>query len=79
MGPARWTGVDPGEILGGLIPHARFTTVLILSDQHRIVPATALYSMRAGGGGFMDIDNQTLLNFGAMYTPAILAPDSGGG
>ena len=30
MGPRAVERRNPGEILGGLIPHARFTTVMIL-------------------------------------------------
>jgi rhomboid protease GluP len=73
VGPRAVDRRNPGEILGGLIPHARFTTVLILLINTGLYVATALYSMRAGRGGFMDIDGQTLVNFGAMFPPYIHA------
>jgi rhomboid protease GluP len=66
VGPRAIDRRSPGAILGGLIPHARFTTVVILILNFGLYLATALFSMRAGnGGGFLDIDGQTLLAFGA--------------
>jgi rhomboid protease GluP len=57
---------EPGEIMGGLIPHARFTTTLILLINTGLYIATVLYSMRVqGGGAGLDIDGRTLRNFGA--------------
>jgi rhomboid protease GluP len=38
---------NPGEILGGLIPHARFTTVIILIVNFAMYGATYLYSQQA--------------------------------
>jgi rhomboid protease GluP len=62
---------DPGEILGGLIPHARFTTTLILLINTGLYIAMAVYSMRSGRGSLMGLDGETLVNFGAMYPPLI--------
>ena len=61
------------DALGGLIPHARFTTTLILLINFGLYAATALLSLRAGNeGAFMDIDGRTLFDFGAKYRPAVL-------
>src|ERR1700730_998586 len=62
----------PGEILGGLIPHARFTTALILLINGGLYLATTLYSMRAGNeSALMGIDARTLFEFGAKSREAI--------
>ena len=41
---------NPSPILGGIIPHARFNTVVILLINFGLFLATALYSMGAGNG-----------------------------
>jgi rhomboid protease GluP len=58
---------SPADILGGLIPHARFTTMMILLVNTGMYIATVLYSMRANRGGGMDLDTRTLVDFGAKY------------
>ena len=63
---------SPGAILGGLIPHARFTTVLILTINFGLYLATVLYSMRAGQDALMNIDGRVLFLFGAKLREAIL-------
>jgi rhomboid protease GluP len=63
---------NPGDLLGGLIPHARFNTIVILIANFGLYLASTLYSMRAEtGGGFSGIDSRTLVAFGAKYGPAI--------
>ncbi|MGH9720060.1 MAG: rhomboid family intramembrane serine protease [Bryobacteraceae bacterium] len=63
---------SPGEILGGLIPAARFTTVIILLLNFGLYAATAVYSIGAGNAAApMDIDGMTLYRFGAKLRPAI--------
>jgi rhomboid protease GluP len=57
----------PSDVLGGLIPHARFTTMMILLLNTGFYIATVLYSLRGNRGGGMDIDVQTLVDFGAKY------------
>src|SRR4051812_17530741 len=65
---------DPSAgAMGGLIPHVRFNTVIILLINFGMYVATSLYSMKAGRGGAMNLDPPTLFAFGAMYTPAIQA------
>src|ERR1043166_2154449 len=59
------------DFLAGFIPHARFITVLILVINFGLYLATALYSMRSGRGNAMDIDVETLLDFGAKFGPLI--------
>jgi rhomboid protease GluP len=54
------------QLIGGFIPHARFTTTILLLINFGLYIATAVYSMNhTRGGGFMDIDGQTLAIFGA--------------
>lgn len=60
LGPRAVDRRNPGEILGGLIPHARFTTILILIINFALYGATWLYSQRTG----LDF-NKTLYLFGA--------------
>lgn len=48
VGPRAVDRRNPGEILGGLIPQARFTTVLILILNTALFAATSLYSMQTG-------------------------------
>jgi rhomboid protease GluP len=62
----------PSDAMGGLIPHARFTTTVILLLNFGLYVATTLYSMKASGGMVFDIDGQTLFAFGAKEPFAIL-------
>ena len=65
---------SPAPILGGLISHARFTTTIILLINVGIYIATVLASMRAGNSdAFLNIDPDTLLDFGAKFRGYILA------
>jgi len=57
---------QPREILGGFIPHARFTTSIILLINFGLFAATVLFSMRQGNAdALMGIDGRTLIEFGA--------------
>ena len=73
VGPKAIERRSPSDLLGGLIPHARFTTVVILTINVGLYLATMLYSMRGGNESLMDLDGQTLLLFGAKYSPAVFA------
>lgn len=74
VGPRAVERRDPGAILGGFIPHARFITMLILVVNFGLFLATVVFSQRAGNSNaFMGVDGQTLFAFGAKYRPAILA------
>jgi rhomboid protease GluP len=73
LGPRAIDRRNPGDILGGLIPQARFTTVIIMTINFGLYLAMAVYSMRSGSGGtFMDLDGRTLFDFGAKLREAIL-------
>jgi rhomboid protease GluP len=63
---------SPSAILGGIIPHARFTTIVILLINFGLFLATALYSMGAGNGeALWNIDVGTLVAFGAKYNAGL--------
>jgi rhomboid protease GluP len=65
---------NPSAILGGIIPHARFTTIVILLINFGLFLATALYSMGAGNGeALWNIDVDTLVAFGAKYNAGLAA------
>src|ERR1044071_4859315 len=72
VGPRAADTGGGGSILGGFIPHARFTTTMILLVNTALYLATGLYSMRSGNGNLIDIDLQTLGQFGAKYSPFIV-------
>lgn len=72
VGPRKLLRRTPSDSFGGLIPHARFTTVVIMLINTGLYIATVLYTMRAGGSGF-EMDNRTLFIFGGKYAPAIMA------
>jgi rhomboid protease GluP len=59
--------------MGGLIPHARFTTVLILLINTGLFLAMMVFSSKMGWGGGMDMDGRVLFAFGAKYREAIIA------
>jgi rhomboid protease GluP len=66
VGPRAVDRRAPGEILGGLISQAHFTTSMILLLNFGLYAATVIYSMQTGrGGGWMGLDGQTLFEFGA--------------
>jgi rhomboid protease GluP len=72
VGPRAIDRREPREILGGFIPHARFTTSIILLINFGMFAATVLFSMRQGlGGDFMALDNRTLIEFGAKVREGI--------
>lgn len=76
IGPRAIERRAPADVLGGLIPHARFTTVLILLINTGLYAAMAIHSIQASGhGGIMDLDGRTLFDFGAKYGPSIRAGD----
>src|ERR1700760_3694937 len=64
---------DTTSLVGGFIPQVRFNTIIILLITFGLYIATSLYSQNGGRGSFMNVDPQTLFDFGAMYTPAIRA------
>jgi len=50
VGPRAADRRDPGQILGGFIPHARFVTVMILLVNFGLFVATSFYSFKVGEG-----------------------------
>lgn len=57
---------SPSDIAGGLIPHARFTTSMILLVNGALFAATVVASMQAGNNSALfSVDGTTLLQFGA--------------
>jgi rhomboid protease GluP len=72
VGPRAIDRRNPSAILGGMIPHARFTTVVILVVNFGLFLATVLYSMGAGNGeAVWNIDVGTLVAFGAKYNAGL--------
>ena len=66
VGPRAIERRSPSDLVGGFIPHARFTTTILLLINFGLYVATSLYSMNhSQGGGFMGLDSQTLAIFGA--------------
>lgn len=64
---------NPADVLGGLIPAARFTTTVILMINFGMYLVTAIYSMRHGNQhAFMGLDTRTLLIFGASHPILVL-------
>jgi rhomboid protease GluP len=74
VGPRAIEARSPADVLGGLIPHARFTTVVLLVVNFGLYVATVLYSAGSGNeNAWMGVDGATLFRFGAKYGPAIAA------
>ena len=61
----------PADVLGGLIPHQRFVTMLIMLVNTGMYVAMMLRTTQQGGSGFGDPSLQTLVDFGAKYAPYI--------
>jgi rhomboid protease GluP len=73
VGPPAVERSGGGSILGGFIPHARFVTTMILLLNAALYLATGLYSMRSGNGNLINLDLQTLWEFGAKLPRSIIA------
>ena len=56
VGPRAIDRRSPADVLGGLIPHARFTTMLILLLNTGLYLAMVLQTSRTGSGMAMDFD-----------------------
>lgn len=73
VGPRAERREPSGGLLGGFVPHAHFTTVMILLINFSLYVATTLFSMRAGNSeAFLSIDGMTLVRFGAKFGPSVL-------
>src|SRR5262249_53389414 len=64
VGPRAIDQREPGVILGGFIPHARYTTIIILLINFGMYLATSLYGRTVGEG-------EALFAFGAKLRVAI--------
>src|SRR5260370_36853521 len=63
----------PIDVLGGLIPQARFATTMIILINFGIYAAMVVHSMSLGNSGaVMDLDLQTLYQFGGKFQRNIL-------
>jgi membrane associated rhomboid family serine protease len=71
VAPRRVERGPASGMFAGVIPHARFNTVLILLINLGLYFATSIYSMKSGRGSAMNIDVRTLFDFGAKFGPAI--------
>jgi rhomboid protease GluP len=68
VGPRAVDRRNPGDVLGGLIPHARFTTSIILLINFGLFAATLALSMGAGDtNALWSLDSGTLIRFGAKW------------
>lgn len=72
VGPRAADRRASADLIGGWIPHARFTTTLILLLNFGLYAAMTLASGRAGNPDIFNIDGRTLFDFGAKYRDAIL-------
>ena len=72
VGPKAVDRRSPADALGGLIPHARFTTMLIMLINTGIYIAMVIHTQAGGQGPSFDFDGQTLLAFGAKYGPLMV-------
>jgi len=65
---------SPADVAGGLIPHARFTTTMILVVNLALFAATVIADMNRGrGDSLMSVHGVTLFQFVAKWNEAILA------
>jgi len=71
VGPRAIDLRDASGLVAGLIPQARFNTIVILLVNFGLYLASGLFSSKGGHGGFWDIDGRTLVEFGAKYGPLI--------
>ncbi len=70
VGPRAIEARNPGAI-AGLIPAARFNTMLLMGINVFLFVLTVIFTTKSGRGSLSDIDGYTLLDFGAKYGPAI--------
>ena len=72
MGPRAVDRREPARIVAERLPHARFTTTIILLVNFGLYAALTLATMRAGNADPWSIDGRTLFQFGAKYRDAIV-------
>ena len=65
---------ESSDLIAGFIPHAGFTTFVILLINLGLFAATVVVSMNQGAdNAIMDVDGRVLVAFGAKFVPAIAA------
>jgi len=65
---------NPKDVAGGLIPHARFTTMMILMVNSALFVATVVADMQQGHeSALLGVNGRTLFEFGAKWNQAIFA------
>ncbi|HVO98201.1 MAG TPA: rhomboid family intramembrane serine protease [Bryobacteraceae bacterium] len=69
VGPKAVERRSPAGALGGLIPHARFTTTVILLINTGLYIAMMIHMQSGGQGISFDFDGRTLVDFGAKFGP----------
>jgi hypothetical protein len=72
MGPRAADRREPAGFVAERLPHARFTTTIILLVNFGLYAALTLATMRAGNADPWNIDGRTLFEFGAKYRTAIV-------
>ncbi len=73
VGPKAVERRTPADALGGLIPHARFTTMLILLINTGLYIAMVLHTQASSQGISFDFDDPHLLvDFGAKFGPLMV-------
>jgi len=73
VGPKAVDRRNPADALGGLIPHARFTTMLIMLINTGLYVAMVLHTRESPQGMSFDFnDPQILVDFGAKYGPLMV-------
>jgi rhomboid protease GluP len=74
LGTRRPVRRESSELIAGFIPHAGFTTFVILLINLGLFAATVVVSMNHGAdSAIMDVDGRVLVAFGAKFVPAIAA------
>jgi rhomboid protease GluP len=71
VGPRAIETRRPADALGGLIPQARFTTVVLMLINTGLYVATLLYTSHSGGETSFDPTARALFDFGAKEPHAI--------
>ncbi len=72
VGPKAVDRRTPADALGGWIPHARFTTMMILLINTGLYIAMVIHTQASGQGASLDFDGKTLVEFGAKYGPFMM-------
>lgn len=74
LGPKPSAARESSDLIAGFIPHAGFTTFVILLINLGLFAATVVVSMNSGAeNALMDVDGRVLVAFGAKFAPAIAA------